>query len=259
MTVLDTLRRPAYTGENRCWPCTAINLVLVAVVAVLAGIVTAPLAPIVLLGGGLLVYLRGYVVPGTPRFAPRIVDRLPFDVGPDEHVESDSIAASTDPEALIAALSAAGVLVAGEEDLRLTDDYREAFESRTTDLRALSDPALAERTAAVAAGDPDAEVHGNRILLAGDRDVWLSRTVAIAETAAAETLAEFDVAPELRAPAAEPLRTFVRTCPVCAGDVSETTLRNCCGGPGTTHRKPHRPVLACEDCSAVVFEFDVDD
>ena len=255
MTVLDSLRRPAYTGENRCWPCTAINLVVVLAVAAIAGFVVAPLGPLVLLVGGTLVYLRGYVVPGTPRFAPRLTERLPFDIGPDKHVESDSIAEDVDPEALLATLVEAGVVVENGEELRLTEAYREAFESRMTELRALSDQELAERAAAVAPGEPDAEVHGERILLAGGRDVWLSPAVAIAETAAAETLADFDVAPELRAPAAEPLRTFVRTCPVCAGDVVETTIRNCCGGPGTAYRNPHRPVLSCTDCSTVVYEF----
>ncbi|WP_238987640.1 MULTISPECIES: hypothetical protein [Haloferacaceae] len=40
-----------------------------------------------------------------------------------------------------------------------------------------------------------------RIRIAGDRPVWLSRPVAIAETAAAETLAAFDVPSEIRAAA----------------------------------------------------------
>jgi len=93
-------------------------------------------------------------------------------------------------------------------------------------------------------------------LLAGGRDVRLSRAVAIAETAAVEALADRGVSEAVRAAAARPLRTFVRTCPTCGGDVSETTLRNCCGGPGSLYGTPERPVLACADCEAVVFEFD---
>lgn len=291
MSPLDALRRPAYTGENRCWPCAAVNLLLVAVVAAIAGSLRAPLASVVLLGGGLLVYLRGYVVPGTPRFAPRLVDPLPVDVGPEKPVGSDSIAdgvdpansgtpvnggespdeedspgeedsaeasATMDPEAVIATLSGAGVLVADGDDLSPTDAYRESFEARMADLRSLTETELAERAAAAAAGAPTAEVHGDRILLVGDRDVRLSRAVAIAETAAVETLAGFDVPPAVRTAAAEPLRTLVRTCPVCGGDVSETTLRLCCGGPGGTHKRPDRPVLACESCDTVVFEFEAD-
>ena len=291
MSPLDALRRPAYTGENRCWPCAAVNLLLVAVVAAIAGSLRAPLASVVLLGGGLLVYLRGYVVPGTPRFAPRLVDPLPVDVGPEKPVGSDSIAdgvdpansgtpvnggespdeedspgeedsaeasATMDPEAVIATLSGAGVLVADGDDLSPTDAYRESFEARMADLRSLTGTELAERAAAAAAGAPTAEVHGDRILLVGDLDVRLSRAVAIAETAAVETLAGFDVPPAVRTAAAEPLRTLVRTCPVCGGDVSETTLRLCCGGPGGTHKRPDRPVLACESCDTVVFEFEAD-
>ena len=291
MSPLDALRRPAYTGENRCWPCAAVNLLLVAVVAAIAGSLRAPLAPVVLLGGGLLVYLRGYVVPGTPRFAPRLVDPLPVDVGPEKPVGSDSIAdgvdpansgtpvnggespdeedspgeedsaeesATMDPEAVIATLSGAGVLVADGDDLSPTDAYRESFEARMADLRSLTETELAERAAAAAAGAPTAEVHGDRILLVGDRDVRLSRAVAIAETAAVETLAGFDVPPAVRTAAAEPLRTLVRTCPVCGGDVSETTLRLCCGVSGGTHKRPDRPVLACESCDTVVFEFEAD-
>lgn len=163
-----------------------------------------------------------------------------------------------DPEAVIATLSGAGVLVADANDLRPTDAYRESFEARMADLRSLTETELAERAAAAAAGAPTAEVHGDRILLVGDRDVRLSRAVAIAETAAVETLAGFDVPPAVRTAAAEPLRTLVRTCPVCGGDVSETTLRLCCGGPGGTHKRPDRPVLACESCDTVVFEFEAD-
>ncbi len=280
-----------------------MNLAAVVAVSALAGIAFAPIAPLVLLGGGVLVYLRGYVVPGTPRFAPRLVEPLPFDVGPGkrDRVESGSIAdgvgrepaadgagepaadgsgvpaeedsdaaadagsdhlaagsdGTADPEALLAALSEAGVLVVAGEELRLADDYREAFEERMAALRALDDAELADRAAAAAGDDLEGEVHGERIRIGGDRPVWLSRPVAIAEAAAAETLAGFDVPPEIRAAAARPLRTFVRTCPVCGGDVSETVRRDCCGGPGGVRRDPNLPVLACEECSALVFEFDL--
>jgi len=72
------LRRPEYTGSDRCWPCTVVNVVLVA-----AGAAAAALAGWPGVGAGLgiaglaLVWLRGYVVPGTPRFAPRLVAPIP--------------------------------------------------------------------------------------------------------------------------------------------------------------------------------------
>jgi hypothetical protein len=39
----------------------------------------------VLLAGAVVVYLRGYVVPGTPRFAPRLVAALPLPYDPFDH------------------------------------------------------------------------------------------------------------------------------------------------------------------------------
>jgi len=216
------------------------------------------LGAVVVAVGCALVSLRGYVVPGTPRFAPRLVAPLPFDLGhgPPEDVASGSLAADVDPEALLASLAAASVLVDDGEEVHLDESFRDAWVTRMATLRALSGSELAERAAEASPVAVDRQFHGTRVLLAGGRDVWLRPAVAIAETAAVETLADWDVPEERRAAAAEPLRTFVRTCPVCGGDVGETTLRNCCGGPDGTQSHPGRPVLACEACDAVVFEFD---
>jgi hypothetical protein len=273
---LETVRRPEYTGANRCWPCTAVNAVVVVVLAAGLGFYSRLLAVPVLAGGTALVYLRGYVVPGTPSVAPRLVAPLPFDVGhdpPDDSPDgtvSEGLGREVDPEELMTTLVERGVLEPRDGELFLDEAFRAAWTDRMADLRTADDDELADRAAAAAdraaaaaespttaaSGTIDGRVHGDTVLLAGGRDVWLRRPVAIAETAAVETLAEWDLPERLRAPAAEPLRTFVRTCPVCAGPVRETTLRNCCGGPGTTLGHPERAALACADCSATVFVFD---
>lgn len=251
------LRRPAYTGANRCWPCTALNAGLVAAAAAAVWRRNRPLGAAVAAVGALCVALRGYVVPGTPRFAPRLVAPLPFEFGhgPDD-VDSGSLAADADPEALMAELLAAGVITADGEDLYLAASFREEWTARMAELRGLPGPALAERAAAASHEAVEGEYHDGRVLLAGGRDVWLRPAVAVAETAAVETLAGTDLPAALRAPAAGPLRTFLRTCPACGGRVLETTLRNCCGGPGGLRGRPERPVLACEDCDAVVAGFE---
>jgi hypothetical protein len=173
-----------------------------------------------------------------------------------EGVDSGSLATDVDPEAVLSALAGAGVLDAEAETLYLDGEFRDAWEERMAELRELPGSALAERAAAASHESVEGQYHGERVLLVGDRDVWLSPAVAIAETAAVETLSAWGIPEELRTAAAEPLRTFLRTCPVCGGDVRETTLRNCCGGPGSTQRFPERPVLACAACETVVFEFD---
>ncbi|MFW5903370.1 MAG: hypothetical protein ACOCS7_01385, partial [Halolamina sp.] len=85
MTVIDRLlssvRQPEYTGENRCWACTVANtgLAVVASVALWALLafpadlatwsVTAAAALFVVSIGS--IWLRGYLVPGTPTLTKR--------------------------------------------------------------------------------------------------------------------------------------------------------------------------------------------
>lgn len=79
-SVLATLRRPAHTGENRCWPCTALNTVIAGATAVVLAWLLAPAigaetaAGLGLLGFALAlvtIALRGYLVPGTPSLTQR--------------------------------------------------------------------------------------------------------------------------------------------------------------------------------------------
>ncbi|ADD04164.1 uncharacterized protein Nmag_0577 [Natrialba magadii ATCC 43099] len=83
---IDRLHQPEYTGENRCLPCTAGNIVL----AVLLSATAAALAwfgagPVVALGVGIgilscsvgAIAIRGYLVPGTPELTKQYLpDRL---------------------------------------------------------------------------------------------------------------------------------------------------------------------------------------
>lgn len=67
----ETLSQPEYTGENRCPPCTVVNLVLAAVLGWSLSRRSRPLGAIALGGSIALVYLRGYLVPGTPELTKR--------------------------------------------------------------------------------------------------------------------------------------------------------------------------------------------
>ena len=260
-TGLDRLRRPEYTGENRCLPCTAVNAVGVAAVALLLGRRRRALGAFAALVGAAAIWLRGYVVPGTPRFAPRLVAPLPVDFDAAHRTEADSGSLTADPgedgeidpEAVMETLVAVDALVVDGETLRLADPFRTALDERVAELRAADGAELAERAAAVAGADVAGEVHDGRVLLDGRRDAWLSRPVALAETAFAELLREREVDEAVAREAARPLRAFLETCPACDGPVRETTLRNCCGGPGGVSGDPERSVRACTDCDAVVF------
>lgn len=145
------------------------------------------------------------------------------------------------------------VLVADGETLTLDESFRTAVYDRIRSLRAGPTETLADRAAAVAGPEVEGAVHDDRILLAGGRDTWMSRPVALAEVAFVETLRDRGVDDAVARSAARPLRAFLDACPACDGPVRDTTLRDCCGGPGGVSGDPERPVRACAECDAVVF------
>jgi hypothetical protein len=69
--IVDRLRRPEYTGENRCTPCTVVNGAIALVGAGALAAVSVPLGIATLAVAGLAIYLRGYLVPYTPTLTKR--------------------------------------------------------------------------------------------------------------------------------------------------------------------------------------------
>ncbi|MXV61571.1 hypothetical protein GS429_05725 [Natronorubrum sp. JWXQ-INN-674] len=71
LDIVDDLKQPEYTGDNRCEPCTILNLAI----AVVAGSIIArksKLGGLIAVGVSIaLIYLRGYLVPGTPTLTKR--------------------------------------------------------------------------------------------------------------------------------------------------------------------------------------------
>jgi hypothetical protein len=286
MSLPSRLRRPEYTGENRCWPCTAVNAVVVVLASALLGVVSPPLGVLALLAGSALVALRGYVVPYTPTVAPRLVARLPIDVADrfgharperaDGGRTSESLVdEEVDGDELIRRLVDAGVVTADESgDLFLADDVRRSWEAGMRRLRDVSNAELAASTASAAPfpaegrveGDGDWVVVTRTAVAEADRDdaetvpgaggdeVWLSRAHAVADTAAVAAIGD-RVDPLTAAQAATPIRLFLESCPVCGGAVEETVVKNCCGGTVGVYDNPETPVLACADCDELLYEF----
>ncbi|MFC6794404.1 hypothetical protein ACFQFH_08690 [Halobaculum halobium] len=162
MSLIDTLRRPEYTGENRCGPCTVLNVAAVVVAAAVAATRRRSLAVPVVAVGAALVYLRGYVVPGTPAFAPDLVRSLGMedrfrhvavDGGdPERRRESDDLVADTDPQELLGAMFRHGVIEEGEggdDALYLTEAFETAWREEMETLRAATPDDLVEATAEV--------------------------------------------------------------------------------------------------------------
>lgn len=274
-------KRDRYTGENRCLPCTVVNICLGFLFALAFQITATSLgaAGLALAGSialfGLaivVVYLRGYLVPGTPgltkRYLPsgvlaafgkdRTATGLTGIPPADRETEStDDGGTTTDVEA---ALLEAEVLTerADGGGFRLTGAFERDFEAATATLD--SDDAARGQlldVLGVPDGNVELEAYGGAFRVYWDGTpvgTWESRPAFLADVAAAELLAgrvdgwERRSVPQ-RSEVLGGLRSYLTTCPGCGGALSfgTETVESCC----STHEVV---AVTCEDCDARVFE-----
>ncbi|EMA63256.1 hypothetical protein [Halorubrum kocurii] len=277
-TSLGRLRRPEYTGENRCLPCTVVNVALAAVGAVGVGALVA-----VELGAALFVvalaaiWLRGYLVPGTPELTKRYLPERALrlfgkgrDPGPPAAIDAESY------------LLSAGVLVETPDgsDLAFAPWFESAWRTHLAALRDAAVEAAAPvaaspdgtRPAAPADVDALAELTGideDGLSLrwrgdagfahAGDDRIghWESRSAFLADVAADSALtthlddwASLPLAS--RSGVLGALRLFVERCPTCEGAVQleERVVESCCSSYEVVAGR-------CTACNARLFEIDL--
>jgi len=266
-------KQPAYTGENRCLPCTVVNLLIAGALAVAVGIAgTVALSPAV--GGSLAlavlvfsvvaIYLRGYLVPGTPELTkqylpPWVLAWFGKDPTKPEH-ESLEIDDSFDPESALVTVGALEECQAGE-DLCLTESFRSAWHQ---EMAALEDTD-ASRERLLDLLDADGDVHyeefGQAFRARVDGQVvgkWESEAAFLADLGAAHVFAkrdprwaEYPVA--VRGQLLNGLRLFVDRCPACGGTPSfgAETVESCCSSYEVA-------AVTCPDCESRIFETPVD-
>jgi hypothetical protein len=266
------IRRPDHTGSNRCWPCTVVNVVLVAVGAAAVAVAGWPGVGVGLAVGGLaLVWLRGYVVPGTPRFAPRLVAPIPGSDalfhGSDGGVATPDGGGSLDPdeiegEELLDRLIESGVLELDGDTVVPTAEYDERWRAEIDELRDLDTETLAEMarelspaTASQVRRDGDDEWVA---LSAADANVmdetWVRRQVAIAEIAGYRATEPFLDDDAVRLAAARTNRMFLDACPDCGTGLERGTDMSCCGGHTGPGEEPPE-TLICPACEVRLYTF----
>jgi len=266
---VEALRQPEYTGQNRCTPCTVVNIGIALVLAVGVALLV-PLDPVwsavagglVLSGSLLAIALRGYLVPGTPwltrtYFPDQVL--LYFD-----HQPSSSVGEATVEPAAV--LDTAGAVTACEtvDDLCLTDDFRTAWHR---EMDTFDDPEASRSELAGMFGlAPDAirlENHGQAfVAVATDHDrhgrdrlgQWESPGAFVADMAGARVLGNRyagwkQLSTIDRGRVLNGLRVFLERCPSCGGAVrlGEETVQSCC-------RSREVAAVTCEDCGARLFE-----
>ncbi|MFD1515806.1 hypothetical protein [Halomarina rubra] len=238
--LVESLSQSEYTGENRCLPCTVVNLLVGAVLALAVGSRNRLLGVLVAVGSGALIYLRGYLVPGTPELTKQYLPRRVlgwFGKDPLATVELDPEHGLDDPAELERTLLAVGALEETPDgrDLQLTDAFADQWRAA---MGTVDRTALRERTATALDVDPEAfERRGAGIVLLDDFRVaaqWPSESALVADVAAADLLADRidgweDLPAVQRAIFLSGVRLFAEDCPDGGGvEADSEVVESCC-------------------------------
>lgn len=245
-TILDQLRQPEYTGDNRCLPCTAVNSVLGIAVSGLAGIGTIVLIGSTLVAGivmGLVfgvsaaaIWLRGYLIPGTPtltkRYLPTRVLRW-FGKSPTPDRSQD-----IDVESILLETK---VVEPREEvdDLQLTSAFQRQLQTELTDFGTVDQAEILELIGVDNIDtEPEIDDRGNAVVLYADQrriGQWPSRAALKADIAAGRVLQDWidewiRYHPADRAALLGGVRVFLEECPDGGGPVElrSETVESCC-------------------------------
>ena len=288
LQLLDRLRQPEHTGENRCLPCTAVNVaiavVAAAAIAVVAAIELAALALAVSLAA---IWLRGYLVPGTPeltkRYLPDRVLRLfgkgretapPADLDAESYLLSADVLVETPDgadlafapwfastwcdaldgmrlDATVADAAAADASITEAADAPTTDADDAGTDADVAALASLIGIGADSLSLSWAEGAAYAFADGERI------GHWESRAAFLADVAAdrvlTDRLDDWTALPlAARSGVLGALRLFVEDCPACEGPVSleERVVESCCTSYDVVAGR-------CTACNARLFELDL--
>jgi hypothetical protein len=266
---IDRFRQPEYTGENRCTPCTVLNVVIAAAVSGLLAVVAPPLGVVAFAAALAVIYLRGYLVPYTPtitkRYFPDRVLRW-FDKEP------GTLQNATDPDEVEdidveRTLYSLGVVTECEhvDDLCLDAEFQQAWrdeienlrdkETKTEDIHDLLD---------LDPGDEhEIEERGGQsaIVMIDGRMVgqWESHAALTADLAADKVLREWTDEWERfhvinRSELLNSLRMFLEECTECGEPISvgQETVDSCC-------RSFDVVAVACDGCGSRFFEIELTD
>jgi hypothetical protein len=276
-TTIDRLKRPEYTGENRCPPCTIVNVVIAIVVSVVvAGVLVGAgestyaliAAAVTIVVSLATIYFRGYLVPGTPRLTKQyfpmwLLEKFGKTLSAAEtrRVRENGEDTELDEGSVEAVLIHADVVAVcrGGDDLCLTDQFRSDWHDQIATIQ--DGDTKRERLLSVLDAEEEIEIefedYGDAFEAEADGyhvGTWESQAAFIADVAAGQLLPDRlpawdEYSSFERGELLQSLRLFLETCPSCGDPLSfgTDTVESCC----TSHEVA---AVTCDECGQRVFE-----
>jgi len=263
--ILSILKHPEYTGENRCLPCTGVNILIAAGLGVILAYISPFVGGVAVAVSLLVIYIRGYLVPGTPtltrRYLPDPVLRI-FGKELDPYgVLGSSNSGEIDVETLLVEL---GVVEScrSTDDLCLDEEFSSAWYHRigtvSDDVR-IGHSQLAEMLQIDLASLTFGTAGPTSTYVAEVEDsptvaTWESEIAFIADMAASaeidrrnEAWTDLTLAEQDRV--LKSLRIFLDRCPNCEApfDLNHDRRNSCCVSKNVVR-------IECESCDTVILE-----
>ncbi len=259
---IDQFRQPEYTGENRCTPCTIVNVVIAVFASTVLTFAAMPLGIAFFAFSLAAIYLRGYLVPGTPTFTKTYFPDWLLRMFDKQELGNQMAAptpeeTSREPEEV---LTEANVITPCEDidDLCLNEEFRTAWHENME--RVLEEGAEKSDLSRILDADEDDlefEEHDNAFLarIEGRRlGQWESHAALVADLAAARELSDRypewnELTVDNQSRVLSGLRIFLETCPECGGTITaeQETVESCC-------RSMEVVAATCEGCDGRILE-----
>lgn len=245
--MFKNIKNDKYTGENRCLPCTVVNLILAVAIAVssaavlwsfVGGAVAGAAGTAILVLSACIIWFRGYLVPRTPKLTKRYMpDRALAWFG---KANESTHATSLDDESEVERfLLETGVLepCSNQDDLCLADDFADQWDVELTKTGDVDTETISS-ILGIDVSDELTNHDDNAVSLAVDSGLliqWPSQAALQVDVAAARTLKKLRhrqwriLNGKTRGHILAGLRIFARNCP--NGDtttVQNHTVESCC-------------------------------
>lgn len=269
--MINKIKQPKYTGENRCIACTIVNVVIAfifaSIVAIFMFILASPyFAASVVVGvltiSFLAIWLRGYLIPNTPELTKQYLPASVLALFKGSRMtSSDRLNSKTiNGEEIESILMNAEILEKCKynDDLCLSESFTRSWNEKVNNINNKIDPDEAVSILGFDPTDTELEHHGNAIIAhsnGGDSAVgkWPSeaalRADIVSESILSKRIDNWNTySPLVRGQVLHSLRLFFDKCPNGEkAELKEEIVESCCSSQKVA-------TIICEESGNRLFE-----